>query len=267
MEMRAGLEGRVAIVTGGSRGIGLAVVRALSREGAHVVVLARGRSADLDLAVATVEGPGEVVAIEADVTSRESVDRAVQRATEWRGALDVVVNNAGPPLTGGPIATVDDAVWANALDVKTLGAVRVSRAALPLLSDDGSGRIINVTGATAKAILPNAAVSAVANAALQAVTGYLATEAASRNVRVNAVCPRMTSTEGWAQRLEDMGAQQSRPADQVRRGFVEGLGIRVGRWASESEVADAVTFLASDRASYITGHVLVVDGSMTKAVA
>lgn len=265
--MRTGLQERVAIVTGGSRGIGLAAVKALSREGAHVAVFARGRSADLDAVVAEVDGRGEVTAIEADLTSPDSVDHAVRQVMEWKGALHVVVNNAGPPLTGGPITTIDDAVWTEALDVKPLGAVRVSRAALPLLDDDGSGRIVNITGATAKTIVPNAAVSAMANAALQAFTSYLATEAASRNVRVNAVCPGMTSTEGWAQRLERAAAQQSRDLEDVRRDFVEQLGIRAGRWALESEVADAVTFLASDQASYLTGHVLVVDGGMTKAVA
>jgi 3-oxoacyl-[acyl-carrier protein] reductase len=264
--METELSGRVALITGASKGLGLAIAKALQSDGAHVVLVARDQ-AGLETAAASFNGgPGEVLAIAADITSSEAVDQAVKTAAEWKDGLNVVVNNAGPPMRPGGIADHSDDVWAGAFDTKALGMIRVSRAALPVLPDDGTGRIVNISGATAEAILPNGVVTAVVNGAVQAFTSYLATEAAARHITVNAVCPGMMNTEGWRQRLTAMGESQGKTADEMQAGMAQALGIRAGRWGEPEEVGDVVAFLASDRAAYITGQALLVDGGLVKSV-
>jgi NAD(P)-dependent dehydrogenase (short-subunit alcohol dehydrogenase family) len=264
--METGLTDRVALITGASKGLGLAIAQALSAEGAHVVLVARDETGLAD-AAKTLEGnPGDVLTFAADITSSDEVTAAVTAASEWKNKLNVVVNNAGPPMRPGGIADHPDEVWASAFDTKAIGMIRVSRAALAALADDGTGRIINISGATAEAIIPNGVVTAVVNGAVQAFTSYLATEAAARNINVNAVCPGMMNTDGWRQRLAGMGEAQGKSADQMQAGMTQGLGIRAGRWGDPAEVGEIVAFLASDRAAYITGQSLLVDGGLVKSV-
>jgi NAD(P)-dependent dehydrogenase (short-subunit alcohol dehydrogenase family) len=264
--METGLTGRVALITGASRGLGLAIAHALSAEGAHVALVARDESALADAASALESTPGEVLTIAADITSADAVEAAVAAAKNWKDTLNVVVNNAGPPMRPGGIADHPDEVWASAFDTKALGMIRVSRAALSTLPDDGTGRIINISGATAETIIPNGVVTAVVNGAVQAFTSYLATEAAARNITVNAVCPGMMNTEGWRQRLAAMGKAQDKTAEEMQAGMTQGLGIRAGRWGEPGEIGEIVTFLASDRAAYVTGQSVLVDGGLVKSV-
>jgi 3-oxoacyl-[acyl-carrier protein] reductase len=266
--MSMGLEGRVALVTGGTKGIGFAIASTLRAEGAPVAVLARGESSDVSKALDALRAGdgGEVLSLSGDLSKREDVDRAVAEAAAWKGKLNVVVNNAGPQIQTGTIAELDDEPWLRVLDVKVVGMVRVARAALGVLADDGTGAIVNVSGVTARAVLPNAGVTAAANAAVLALTSYLATEAAAKGVRVNAVIPGMTNTEGWQGRLDGMAEAQGKTREEVRAGMTQALGIRLGRWAEPSEIAAVVAFLVSDRAGYVTGQMLGVDGGQAKGV-
>jgi 3-oxoacyl-[acyl-carrier protein] reductase len=266
--MNTGLKDRVALVTGASRGIGLAIARALQDEGAKVAALARDETALKNAAEGMPDRrESALLLLGADVTDSDSVRRAVERAHSWNGRLDILVNCAGPQLTPSALVATPDTVLADYLDVKLLGFHRVASAALPLLSDSGTGRIINIAGQTARTIVPNAGVTGIANAAVIALTGYLATEAAASNILVNSVSPGMTLTEGWLARHEAMARQQGKTAEQVRDGMAAGTGIRLGRWAEPEEIAKAVVFLASDLSSYLTGRVLEVDGGLSKAVA
>jgi 3-oxoacyl-[acyl-carrier protein] reductase len=262
------LQGRVALVTGASRGIGYAIAEALRQSGARVAALARDKDA-LAAAVSRIAGgDGEsVLAVPADVTDTASVREAVTAAHAWGGRLDIVVNCAGPQLTPSPLADTPDSVLAGYLDVKLTGFHRVASAALPLISDSGTGRIINIAGQTARTLVPNAGVTGITNAAVIALTSYLASEGAARHVLVNAISPGMTLTEGWTARHEAMAAQQGTSGEAVRDSMAKGLGIRLGRWASAAEIAQAAVFLASDLSSYITGQVIEVDGGLTKSVA
>ena len=263
--METGLSGRVALVTGGSKGIGLAIAAALVAEGVHVALLARHEQ-ELKDAAASLAGAGEVLTISADLTSRDAVEAAVATAAKWKDQLNVVVNNAGPPMRPGNVSDHDDSVWTDAFDIKLLGLLRVSRAAAPLLAEDGSGRIINIAGVTANTILPNGGVTAAVNAAVGALTSYLATEFAARKVTVNAVSPGMTDTDGWRQRLTAMGQAQGKTAEELQAGMTQGLAIRAGRWADPSEIGNLVTFLASDHGAYITGQSVIIDGGLVKSV-
>src|ERR1700758_605554 len=255
--MTLGLQDRVALVTGASRGIGYAIAKALQEHGARVALLARDEVA-LKSAAETLPAPGadRVLTLVADVTDTESVRDAVAKAHAWGGGLDIVVNSAGPQLTPSELTETPTETLAGYLDAKLLGFHRVASAALPLLSDSGSGRIINIAGATALTLVPNAGVTGITNAAVLAFTNYLASEATKKNVLVNTVSPGMTLTEGWTTRHEAMAQAQGKTADEVRNALTAASGIRIGRWAQPSEIANAVVFLASDLASYVTGSVL-----------
>jgi 3-oxoacyl-[acyl-carrier protein] reductase len=259
------LQGRVALVTGASRGIGAAIATALHASGARVAALARDKDA-LDAAVSQIGQGNSALAVPADVTDTESVREAVAAAHDWGGRLDIVVNCAGPQLTPAPLADTADTDLIRYLDVKLIGFHRVSSAALPLISDTGTGRIINVAGQTARTLVPNAGVTGITNAAVIALTSYLASEGAARHVLVNAISPGMTLTEGWISRHEAMAARQGTSREAVRDGMTKGVGIRLGRWAETAEIAQAAVFLASDLSSYITGQVIEVDGGLTKSV-
>jgi 3-oxoacyl-[acyl-carrier protein] reductase len=265
--MTLGLQDRVAIVTGASRGIGFAIAKALQEQGVRVALLARDEVA-LKSAAESLPSPGadRVLTIGADVTDTDSVRDAVAKAHSWGGGLDIVVNSAGPQLSPSALSETPTEVLSGFLDAKLLGFHRVASAALPLLSESGSGRIINVAGATALTLVPNGGVTGITNAAVLAFTNYLASEAAKKHVLVNAVSPGMTLTEGWTSRHEAMGKAQGKTGDEVRDGMTAGTGIRIGRWAEPAEIANAVVFLASDLASYMTGSVLEVDGGISKAV-
>jgi 3-oxoacyl-[acyl-carrier protein] reductase len=171
-----------------------------------------------------------------------------------------VVNNAGPPMQSGAIAELDDDPWVTTFGTKAMGGVRVARAAMAHLPDDGTGRIVNISGVTAASLIPNAGVTGVTNTAVQAFTKYLATELAPRNVNVNAVCPGMTLTEGWLERAGRAAEAQGITRDEFFATMTDKLGIVLGRWAQPREIADVVVFLASDRASFVTGTTVVVDG-------
>jgi 3-oxoacyl-[acyl-carrier protein] reductase len=264
--MTFNLAGRVALVTGASRGIGFAVAGALHGNGVKIAAIGRDSGALTKAAAELRAGDDSLLGLAVDVTDEAAVARAVREAHDWGGKLNILVNSAGPQLAPAPLAETRTDVLRDYLDVKLLGFHRVASAALPLLSQDGSGRIINIAGQAARSYVPDAGVTGITNAAVLAFSDYLAAEAAGRNILVNALSPGMTLTEGWRSRHEAIAARQGTTADEARAAMTIGAGIKLGRWARPEEIADVVVFLASDMSSYMSGGVVEVDGGFSKAI-
>ncbi|MFD9034239.1 SDR family NAD(P)-dependent oxidoreductase [Streptomyces sp. NPDC059567] len=239
-------EGYAALITGGARGIGAATARRLAEEGARVLVA----DVDEEAARETAGGLPGARAVRCDVGDPESVAAAVAYAAEEFGGLDVLVNNAFardlPDV--GPFEDEPEDGWRRQFDVTLMGAVRCSRAALPLLAAGGRGAIVNIGSVNAEAYFGNHAYSA-AKAGLASLTRTLAGAAAPHGVRVNQITPGTIATRGWHSREKQLAAL----ADRV---------YPLGRVGTPEDVASAVAFLASRDAAWITGTDLRVDGGL-----
>lgn len=265
--MELGLRGRTALISGGSRGIGRAIGRALASEGVHVALLARTER-DVQEAAAAIAGEFGVTAVglAADLTSTESLRGALERlrAQGSFGRVNILVNNAAPPIKGMERQIEwSDEQWRAALELKTLGALRMLREVLPLMPQDGSGRVINIAGASGTIVWSPALMHSLGNAAILHMTSFMAADVAPSRITVNAIVPGMVGTEfrqGWAKQL---GKQQGRSAEEAVAAVCAAKGVLLGRWAEMSEVADVAVFLASDRAGYITGAKIPVDGGLS----
>jgi len=259
--MESELEGKVAVVTGASRGIGLAVVEALVREGARVVAGARTTTPEL---AALVAG-GSVEAVAVDLGAPDGPARLVAAA----GArVDVLVNNVGsaPARTGGFLG-VTDAEWQATFDLNLMPAVRATRAVLPLMLAAGTGVIVII--GSVNAVLPDPGVIdyGAAKAALANFAKALSKEVGSQGIRVNTVSPGPVATSLWlgAGGVAETVARATgvRPEDVAAGAAHQSV---TGRFTQPSEVADVVAFLASDRAANITGADLRIDGGLVTTV-
>src|SRR6186713_1074144 len=262
--MELGLSGRTAVITGGSKGIGRAIARGLAKEGVKLVLIARNTEALERTAEEIHKETGvKVVAAAADITKTDQVDASATTAKEAFGTVHIVVNNAG-----GPMRRMDrqilwpDADWLGDLDNKILGALRVTRAFLPLMPSDGTGRIINISGTASTIVWAPALTHGLNNAAMNQATGYLAHDLASQQITVNTIVPGLVGTEGRQAWAENMARQQNVTAEEFLAGFCKRMGILAGRWATMDEVADTVLFLASDRARYYNGAKIIMDGGL-----
>ena len=264
MAMELGLSGRTAVITGGSKGIGRAIARGLAAEGVNLVLIARNAEMLEKTADDIRKSSGvTVVPASADITSAEQVDAASKVAKDAFGTVNIVVNNAG-----GPMRRMDrqilwpDSDWIGDLDNKILGALRVTRAFLPLMPGDGTGRIINISGTASTIVWAPALTHGLNNAAMNQATGYLATDLASQQITVNTVVPGLVGTEGREVWAENMAKQQNVTKAEFVTTFCKRMGILAGRWATMDEVADTVVFLSSDRARYYNGAKIILDGGL-----
>jgi NAD(P)-dependent dehydrogenase (short-subunit alcohol dehydrogenase family) len=204
-----------------------------------------------------------VLPVVADITKSDQVDASASAAKQAFGSVHIVVNNAG-----GPMRRMDrqilwpDSDWIGDLDNKILGALRVTRAFLPLVPNDGTGRVINISGTASTIVWAPALTHGLNNAAMNQATGYLAVDLTSQQVTVNTVVPGLVGTEGREAWAENMAKQQNVTKEEFVAGFCKRMGILAGRWASMDEVADTVVFLASDRARYYNGAKIILDGGL-----
>lgn len=260
--MDLGLRDRVAVVTGASKGIGKAIARGLANEGVHLVLLARKHE---DLARAAEEIGGatgvRVTAVPTDVRDGDAVRAAADAAKREFGTIHILVNNAGGPIKRQERQiTWPEQDWVDDVNTKTIGMLRVTQAFLPLLARDGSGRVINVSGIAGSSALGPALTHGINNSAMNQATSYLAKDLAAEHVTVNSVIPGLIATEWREQWAQASGAQQGGGTQAFLDETCRAWGIVSGRWGTMDEVADAVVFLASDRARYINGARIPVDG-------
>jgi NAD(P)-dependent dehydrogenase (short-subunit alcohol dehydrogenase family) len=246
------LEGRTALVTGASRGIGRAIAEAYAQAGADVALLARDVDRLAEVA-ALVESHGRrAVVLPCDVTDAEAVRTAVAAAIEALGHLDVVVNNAGGNSFSLPLAGMRFSGWEKTFRLNLDSVVHVSQAVLPYLMERRSGSIINVSSVAGLRGAPLMSHYGAAKAAVLSLTESLALETAWAGIRVNALVP------GW---IETDLTDFLRASDEAEQGTLS--RVPMARWGRAEEIAAPAVFLASDASSFMTGQVLIVDGGLS----
>ncbi|MGH9299186.1 MAG: SDR family NAD(P)-dependent oxidoreductase [Acidimicrobiales bacterium] len=260
--MKLGLEGRRAIVTGGSKGIGRAVAFELAAEGAVVAICARNSDEVQEAVAALCEQGAKAYGWAADVTSPADVERFVTDAAGALGGLDILVNNAGGAHPGN-FESLSDEDWQGDLDVKLFSQIRCTRAALAYLRESVAARIININAVYAKYPDPAFFATTVNRAACLNLTKALAQEFGPEKILVNSVNIGFVVTPQWDNIRRRRAPEASE--DEFFAGLVKGE-VPLGRFGVVEEVAPLVAFLASDRASYITGSMIDVAGGMGKYV-
>ena len=254
--MDLGLRGKVAVVTGGTEGIGRATALKLAQEGAKVAICARGAALLEKTADEIRKAGGEVLAVAADMSKTADIERFINAVTTRFGRLDILVNNAGTSARG-KFLEVDDATWRADLELKLFGAIRCTRLAVPHMKQQGGGRIINITISSAKQPGAQSMPTSVSRAAGLALTKALSKEFAADNILVNTICIGKIKSGQHERRYTQEGVVAEQYYGQM------GRDIPLGRVGEAEEVANVITFLASDAASYVTGSSINLDGGIS----
>jgi NAD(P)-dependent dehydrogenase (short-subunit alcohol dehydrogenase family) len=256
--MELGLAGKRAIVTGAGRGIGLAIANGLAAEGAHVALVARSQD-DLARAAEHVGRHGiRAVPVAADTRDDEAVRAMVDQVAAAFGGIDILVNAAARPAHDAPppLAELTDDDLRAEIETKVLGYLRCIRAVAPHMTAAGWGRIVNIAGLSARRT--GALVGTVRNVSVAAITKNLADELGPAGITVNLVHPGITVTERVAEIIADRAAREGKPVAEVTAAMARAVSI--GRLVTPAEVADVVTFLASERSAAITGDIIAAGG-------
>ena len=261
--MDLGLRGKVAVVTGASRGIGKAIANALITEGCAVAIC--GRNAErLNAAVADLTRTGaRVIGLPTDVTDAAAVGKFVGAAAEAFGRIDILVNNAGTHIRG-TVETTTPAILEAQLRDKVFGFFAMIQAVLPIMKRQGDGRIVNIVGQAARHPHPDRFPSGVTNAAVMAMTKSVADAVARDNIRVNAVCPQYIESELLASLIDKEMRERNVDRATAAAGFTRANPL--GRTGTPEEVADLVSFLVSDRSNFTTGSSVSIDGGYHRYV-
>lgn len=262
--MNLGLQGKTALVTGASSGIGRAVAKALAAEGSRLVISARRKEMLEDAASELYrELNAEVHVVPADLTKPDEIKNLFHSAIEACGAVDVLVNNTGGPPPGF-FLDFDDNDWQGAFELNLMSVIRCIREILPSMKERKWGRIVNLVSVAIKTPLPTLILSNTLRSAIPGLTATLAGQAAPYNILINNVCPGYTATERVQKLAENIAASESISVDAAKKRWID--SIPLGRMARPEEIASLVVFLSSEAASYITGQTITVDGGFHRGV-
>lgn len=251
------LSGKTAFITGGGTGIGRACALLFAREGARVAVAARRREKLDEVAREIIAEGHEALAVECDITRRDSVERAIRAAEDRLGGLNVIVNNAGA-LHVGTVEETSEDDWNRVIAVNLTGTFLVSRAAIPALRRASGGSIVNIGSYLGLVGIRQRAVYCASKGGVTLLTKAMALDHAAEKIRVNCICPALVETE------MALGAMQRMPDPVAYRKLRESQ-IPIGRAGKPEDVARLAAFLASDASSWMTGNAIPLDGGTTAA--
>jgi len=261
--MELGLKGKTALVTGASEGIGMAIARKLAEEGVSVAICARTEAKLKETAAAIARATGmEIVPLPADLRSLDGCEGFVEQAARGLGGIDILVNNAGASAFGAFVDLPDDA-FVDAINGKLLGYIRCAKAVIPHMRRRGGGTIVNITGTTQQAV-PFHTPGSACNSAIRMFSKELSIELGPLNIRVNSLAPGRIQTARGDRLLEATAAAQGASPEAMLSQLVK--TIPSGRLGTIDDIADAVCFLVSERATYVNGAAWVVDGSKSVVI-
>lgn len=264
--MDLGLTGKVALITGGSAGIGLACARVLHAEGVNVALVARDEARLRAAASLVGESAGDaagILTIAGDLVQAETAPRAVRATLDRFGRLDILINNAGSARAGA-LLDLDDAAYLDAWRLKLLGYIRMVRAVAPTMIAQGDGRIINIIGGAGRTPSPTFLAGSTANAALINFTRGVSKQLAAHGIRVVAISPGSTATERAQRLAEQQAAASGRTVEEVRAATLR--AIPLGRQVAPEEIAAMAAFAASERVPSLTGAEIILDGGQTPGI-
>lgn len=262
--MDLGLKNKVALVAGGSMGLGLAVAKTLSKEGAHIAICALDDPHLLQAKEEIIkETGGEVIAVPADVSDAEQAKAFIRTAMDHYGTLDILVNNAGGPPSK-PFFDIDDNLWEFGFRLNLLSTILMTREAVPVMKAKRWGRIINMTSISVKQPIDGLILSNTIRSGVIGFAKSLSNELAQFNITVNSVCPGYTMTERVRQVSEAVAARESTTPEMVIKKWE--AEIPMGRLGKPEELAGLVAFLSSEIAGFITGAAIQIDGGYYKGI-
>jgi len=251
------LQGQVALITGGTSGIGEATARLFAREGAKVSITGRRIELGQRVAAEIRSGGGEAIFIAADVTQAEDCRRSIDETLAAYGRIDILFNNAGI-VTRGTLEETSEDEWLQTFDVNVKGTYLMTKLVLPIMREQGGGVIVNNSSDWGIVGGPGYTAYSASKGAVVLLTKSVALEVARDHIRVNAVCPGDTYVERW--RLDEL---RNPSGDFEAELKAMGAELPIGRVGTVEEIANAVLFLASDESSFMTGATLIVDGGNT----
>jgi 3-oxoacyl-[acyl-carrier protein] reductase len=262
--MDLGLKGKVALVAGASQGMGRATALGFAREGAKVAICARGEAALNEAAeMIRKQTGGVVLAMVADMAKAEDIKKFVNQSAEYFGRLDIIVNNAGGPPPGEFLKFTDED-WNNAYNLSFMSTMRMTREAVPHMRKAGGGRVINITSYSVKEPITGLVLSNAVRSAVIGLAKTLSRELAQDNILINNICPGRIDTER-AQKLNKARADRvGRPVEEINKEMA--AEVPLGRYGTAAEAADVIVFLGSERASYITGTTIQIDGGLIRGI-
>lgn len=251
------LTNKVALVTGGSRGIGQAIASGFARAGAKVIITSR-KAFDLESTAAEIKAfGGDVLAIPAHLGRMDDIQRVIQTVTDKYGRLDILVNNAGASPSMGTVLECDERLWDTIMNLNLKGLYFISQAAGQLMKTQGGGKIINIASINGFKPEPFVSIYSISKAAVRMVTKAFAAELAPHNIQVNTIAPGPVSSKMMDSHWFNLSADDARRAKQALEN-----ALPMHRIGSPDDIAGAAIYLASDAASYTTGAEIIIDGAV-----